>query len=150
MYKFKTPVKDLAHHWLKFYPEYIQFLEDIVSNLSDRCREEVYHALASYDIWGDYPDGSDYSPFAVAIATDLIRYFDYCDDHLSKGYSVLDAIGSPVLLSALQEGDPDYYGEVACDGALPYTLNIERRKRLAPDMPKLEKPVYQPKKRNCR
>ena len=43
MYKYKTPVKTLAHRWLKFHPERILFLEDIVSNLSDRCREEVYH-----------------------------------------------------------------------------------------------------------
>lgn len=147
MNKYKTPVKTLVYRWLKCYPERIQFLEGIVNNLSDRCREEVYHALATYDIWGGYPSGCDYSPFAVAIATDLIRYFNYCDGCLAKGYTTLDAIGSPVLLSALQEGDLDYYCEVACDGALPYWLNIEKRKRLAPDMPKLE---YQPLNRNCR
>ena len=150
MYKYKTPVRQLAHRWLQFHPERIQFLENIVSNLSDKCREEVYHALASYDIWGGYPDACDYTPFAVAIATDLINYFNYCSGRLHASYSAAKAIGSPVFLTALQIGDLDFYCEVACDGASPYDYNIVRRKRQIPDMPKLPKPQPEKKPSVCK
>jgi len=97
----------LCHRWLKYTPERINLLEQVVHDLSEAVRQQVYHALATYDCWGKDPD-NDYCPTALVIAHDLISYFHYCrQDVTPKPIDTL--LSSPVYLKVLELEAPELY-----------------------------------------
>lgn len=71
-----------VHVWLKHHPECIKFVETLTSHLDEETREEVFHHLARYWIWGGYPKDDRHCQSTAEsknIASHLIYYIQFIE-----------------------------------------------------------------------